>query len=805
MTAKARALLFLSLLLSATTATAGTRVHVSPDGNDTAVGTREAPFRTIERGLAATRSADGPCRLVLLAGIHELERPLFLDQRDAGLRVEGRGTVRLVGGRIVQELTREGGVLVADLRAAGISDYGEPRSLGMKVRGPAAMEVFVDGRRQELARYPNHGWLTITSVPGGRHGKTLTVDLPPERLARWGKEVEPWVYGYWFHGWADSFLPVKGIDAAKRTITLGEAHHYGMKAERRFYARNLLCELDAPGEYWIDRERGRLHFLPHGGKPGEVIVSMLEMPILEITGTRDIVIEGLWIEAGRAGGVRIRDCEDVRIAGCEIRNVGGTGVEISGGRRCRVSGCEIRDTGAGGVRLSGGDRKTLSPSRHVAEGNHIHRTSRIRRTYTPAVSVGGVGNIVRRNLLHDAPHQAIQFGGNDHVIEKNEIHHVVLETDDAGAIYTCARDFTQRGTVIRHNRLHHCGPHHAPRVPDAFRTEPGVVYEPKHIHGTSLIYLDDLTGGTLVEGNVLEDAYRAVLIGGGRENTIRGNLVLGGNIGIWIDARGLGWAKGRASKGGDWGLYRKFEQVGGDREPLVSRYPGLATVLENHPAAPVDTVAVGNVVLGAKQGKKTDGRSDLFVRFERNHFGEATDAAPEAAVDEKSRRKTGFEPIPFGDIGPGRPPNIVLIMADDLGYETIGANGGTSWKTPCLDAVAAEGIRFTHAYATPLCTPSRVQIMTGKYNFRNYIGFGLLDPAERTFAHLLRDAGYRTAITGKWQLYGNAHQRKLAGRGGSRPEQAGFDEHLLWQVDDFGPRFSNPRLTRDGAPARDYP
>ncbi len=69
---------------------------------------------------------------------------------------------------------------------------------------------------------------------------------------------------------------------------------------------------------------------------------------------------------------------------------------------------------------------------------------------------------------------------------------MVLETDDSGAIYTCPRDYTSRGTMIRHNYIHHSGPHHAPKVPALLRTEKHVVYEPMHIHGTSLIYLDDL-------------------------------------------------------------------------------------------------------------------------------------------------------------------------------------------------------------------------------------------------------------------------------------------------------------------------
>lgn len=140
------------------------------------------------------------------------------------------------------------------------------------------------------------------------------------------------------------------------------------------------------------------------------------------------------------------------------------------------------------------------------------------------------------------------------------------------------------------------------------------------------------------------------------------------------------------------------------------------------------------------------------------------------------------------------PPNVILIMADDMGHEVVNAFGGTSYETPNLNQMAQEGMRFDNCFSTPLCTPSRVQLMTGKYNFRNYIGFGLLAPGEQTFGHLMRAAGYETCIVGKWQLYGNERQRELAGRGGVRPEQAGFDRFCLWQVEDRGFRFKDPTL-----------
>jgi arylsulfatase A len=126
----------------------------------------------------------------------------------------------------------------------------------------------------------------------------------------------------------------------------------------------------------------------------------------------------------------------------------------------------------------------------------------------------------------------------------------------------------------------------------------------------------------------------------------------------------------------------------------------------------------------------------------------------------------------------GRRPNVVLIMADDVSWECFGCYGAEDYKTPNIDALAAKGIRFANCYSTPICTPSRVKLMTGKHNFRNYTHFGYLDPKEKTFAQLLRSAGYKTAIAGKWQLNGLYH-RAEGSTDSTRPHKAGFDEYCL--------------------------
>lgn len=138
------------------------------------------------------------------------------------------------------------------------------------------------------------------------------------------------------------------------------------------------------------------------------------------------------------------------------------------------------------------------------------------------------------------------------------------------------------------------------------------------------------------------------------------------------------------------------------------------------------------------------------------------------------------------------PPNIVLVMADDVGYECFGAYGSRQYFTPRIDRLADGGVRFTNCYSTPLCTPSRVALMTGTSNVRNYADFGSLLPDQYTIADLFRDAGYATAVAGKWQLQGTANARGV-------PAGDGFDSYCLWNTGNTArQRFWNPSIECDG-------
>lgn len=122
-----------------------------------------------------------------------------------------------------------------------------------------------------------------------------------------------------------------------------------------------------------------------------------------------------------------------------------------------------------------------------------------------------------------------------------------------------------------------------------------------------------------------------------------------------------------------------------------------------------------------------------------------------------------------------RPPNIVLVMTDDQGYGDFGFTGNPVIETPNLDALAAQSAQVERFYVSPVCTPTRASLMTGRYNYRTraidtYIGRAMMEPDEVTIAEMLRDAGYATGIFGKWHLGDNYPMRAM---------DQGFEESLV--------------------------
>ncbi|MEO6134339.1 MAG: right-handed parallel beta-helix repeat-containing protein, partial [Ginsengibacter sp.] len=478
-------------------------------------------------------------------------------------------------------------ILQLNLKSIGISNYGT-----ITKRGRPGLELFFNGEKMTLARWPNVGWDTIADVPQngevvfagdsnhiknglpiGRHYGRIGYN--GDRPANWSNAQNIFLYGYWVWDWHDEFLQVKSIDTIKKEITIKPPHSsYGYIKGARYYAVNVLEELDQPGEWYLNRDDGSLYFWPPAPiESGKTFVSLLDKPVIEIEGANNVHIEGLDIEFSRGNGIVMRGGENNLIAGCNFNNLGDIAVRIEGGFKNGISSCDIFNVAAGGIILSGGDRKSLTPAGNFAVNNHIHHFGQWLKTHQSAISLGGVGNYVAHNLIHDGPNSGIQLSGNEHILEYNELHHLGQETADVGAFYM-GRNWTQRGNVIRYNYFHDLN-------------GPGQNY----VNG---VYLDDFSSGTTIHGNIFARSSKGIEIGGGRDNIVSNNLFVECKLGISVDARGIGWAKYYFT-GNDNTLFEGMDRVNYKQPPYSVKYPILLSLYNDEPAMPKNNKIINNI------------------------------------------------------------------------------------------------------------------------------------------------------------------------------------------------------------------
>lgn len=650
-------------------------IHVSPQGSDANPGTDASPFLTLERARDEIRLLKqqgtfppGGIKVLIHPGDYPVRQTFELTAEDSGTAEAPvvysaagpeasvfHGGVRLSHFVVLEDpavLERlpeaaRAHVMAADLAGTGVADI-IPLELSGYAGGRGftthpVVELFVNGEAMTLARWPNEGFVHTGEVtgpptlkawdnrPGTPEGRFKYVD---DRHAQWVNEPDAWLYGYWFWDWADSYEKVEGIDVQTKVITLAQPwHRYGYRQNQRYHALNLLCELDSPGEWYLDRARGNVYLIPKADLAGAVVeLSTAAFPLVEAAGASHIRFQGLLWECGAADGVRIQDGEGCRLEGCTIRKMAGNGVEIRGGSRHAVQSCDIHTLGRGGIVLAGGDRKTLASGGHVLENCHIHHLSRIDHTYTPGVLVNGVGNHVRHNCFHDVASSAMRVEGNEHLVEFNEVYRAVLESDDQGGADMWGNP-TYRGNVYRNNYWHHMG-------------NPAKDKETAHSMQAG-IRLDDAICGTLIQGNIfhrcstMPTMFGGVQIHGGKENLVESNLFVDNAAAVSFSP---------------WGEKRWQEFVAGaldapaiDRALYLERYPALAQLAERNDINIIKNNAVlrcGALFMRAPEGTVSEGNREYPA-------GAELQEGPDGRLlwSEEEVQRLGVADIPFGKMG----------------------------------------------------------------------------------------------------------------------------------------------------------
>ncbi|MEI6321559.1 MAG: right-handed parallel beta-helix repeat-containing protein [bacterium] len=499
-------------------------LYVSPKGSDTASGSKQHPFATLGRARDAVRkvSKDQDVTIWIEGGDYYFDSPFRLAADDSGTAshpvtyraVDGE-TPRLLGGRSLgaadfhqvsdpATLTRipkelRGKIVELDLTKAGVKNAGSYPDV-FHDRGFMA-DLFCDGRRLPLARYPKKGYMTFEKVldnaggptdwknpavstkkvdPNGPGGTFQYRDGDAGKFETWKGQLDRgvWLRGYWRVTWEVSGIRLASIDTAAHTATFAKpiAGGIGNKYTRpagngreSYWVMNLLEELTEPGEWCVDFKDRKIYFYPPSRLgQSEILLADEAAPVVALDGASHVNLVGLTLEANLGDGIRITGGEANMVAGCTVKNMDKYAVVLDGGKNNTLLSCDLHHLGAGGVWLGGGDEASQPrvPAGHRVINNHIHDFSELSLVYAPGVNCGftgggggghhpAVGMLVAHNLIHDTPHGGVLFGSMDSVFEYNEIYRWCLVSNDLGAFYSYDLRTRHFGNItFRYNFMH---------------------------------------------------------------------------------------------------------------------------------------------------------------------------------------------------------------------------------------------------------------------------------------------------------------------------------------------------------------
>ena len=543
---------------TATDGAAPVELYVANNGNDAWSGRlpdpnakrTDGPLASITSAQAAVRKAlkgekpPGPVT-VHIRGVHRIEAPLVFGPADSGwpgrpvtYTSYGPRPAVLSGGRLISGWRKGPGQLWT-------ATVNEAKGGKWQFR-----QLFVNGRRAIRARGPNTGYYHVPRLVGNTPNKPWNKGL--DRFHFNAGDIKPRpdpndVEVIVYHSWNTSRVRIASVDQANRIVTFTGPTIFRPMAwdpAQRYRVENARDLLDSPGEWYLDRLKGVVYYLPRDGEDmtrSRVIAPRLTQlvrfqgdlargrPVSHVHVVGVSLQHTDWTLGPKGFGdaqaaftinavVQAEAARHCAVEQCEIAHVGTYGVWFARGcKDCRIVRNHIHDLGAGGVRI--GDAKMAATDDAEATGNLVHNNYIHDGGHVYPSGVGlwlaqSSRNVISHNEIHSFNYSGMSIGWtwseapnrtHHNTIEYNHVHHVTRGVlSDAGGIYTLG---TQKGTVIRNNVFHDIWP---------YMGAPAMAWG---------IYFDQDSNGMLVENNIVYHTLTGGIMGTGRPaNVVRNNI-----------------------------------------------------------------------------------------------------------------------------------------------------------------------------------------------------------------------------------------------------------------------------------------
>ena len=515
-------------------------IYVSVNGNDYASGTIKAPVRTINKALELYHTTAENGFIFVQEGIYE--ETISIDSSYSNLTIKGLGevAVRTPSVKISAESftkTKDSEALLKlpsqaakHVLCAPVPGFNETMT---DLDYGDYYKAFQGEKEVKVARFPNGGgFVTASSVYETENTKTeMLIYEDIEKLEKWGQEKDIYAISFRECGYNFQDKRILSTDPENKTLTfdIPKALNAAQKMGKRFSVYNALCELDAPGEWFIDREKEVIYYYPLPDFESLELVAESK-DLITINGAKNIKIENIEISRTRRNGVTIRNASGIKLIDCEIKDIGRNGILTDGAVNSTVDGCEVHNVLGQGINInykgSSYIDKDLIYQNNLVQNCTVYNIG-LKNVIAGAIYMSGTGNKVSHNTILNIPHMAIWFCGNDNIIEYNDCYNCLKYCDDAGVLYgnPGIRGF---GNIVQYNYVHDF---------HTLNAGAGELY---------MIYLDADTSGTLVQGNIVDIRNKPLntalgLIGGGRNNVLKENILLGsahnGQTALWMSNR----------------------------------------------------------------------------------------------------------------------------------------------------------------------------------------------------------------------------------------------------------------------------